>query len=554
MKRVSWILILVIGFVVTFTACEDDEEPSADTPAISSITPNSGEPGTVVTIAGSTFGSSPTVNFGSTAATVSSATATSISTTVPSGLAAGAVNVSVTAGGQTSNAVSFTVEEPDIDDPAAELVLHLMDNENVIVDPEFGGVSRETDGMLDPRPSADDVTTSLASYPEDDFFTEVNYKGAFDPAAAGTWLDGWSLLSRAGYLPGSGGQAYAYNTADTAGIVITLPQAIDGDLTLESDYIYKLDGYSFVENGTLTIEPGTVIISAVTPSTGDPVSALIITRSAMIMAEGTVDEPIIFTSELDNEVENLTPTDVSLWGGLVLLGEGETLQDGATEVQIEGIPSAIPALYGGDNNEDNSGVLRYISIRYTGDEISTGNELQGLTMGGVGSGTTIEYIESFASSDDGVEIFGGAANVKYFAVAFADDDSYDFDAGWVGKGQFWFAIQADGDGDQIGEWDGAIPDAAEIYSNPTIYNGTFIAGSTAATQAIVMRDNTAGTVANSILTGPTRGIQVEDLGDSEDDSYHRLVNGEIQFLNNIWSFGDQTEFSSGDNGIITLTE
>ena len=166
------------------------------------------------------------------------------------------------------------------------------------------------------------------------------------------------------------------------------------------------------------------------------------------------------------------------------------------------------------------------------------------------------------SGDDGIEFFGGTVNVKYAAIAFAKDDAFDYDIGYRGLGQFWFTVQlgavADNAGDHGGEWDGAKPDGASLYSDPTIYNATFVGrgrtdgGRGAEAPAILMRDNTAGVLANSIITDfDGKGIEVEDL-DGQGDSYNRFLGGEIEILNNIWYVGpNYTTISVGDDGIIT---
>ena len=371
-------------------------------------------------------------------------------------------------------------------------------------------------------------------------------------------LPGWMggrCFRAGGYLGGTASGAAAYSANEITGdasILVQLPAAIDGDRTLDADSIYRIDGYTFVENGELTMEAGTRVIAETDPSTGDPISALIIARSATINAVGTAEAPIILTSE--NDTGTLDENSAGEWGGLVVLGEARVNKEGASLLQIEGIPTEIPALYGEEDgnfiDDDNSGTIQYVSIRYTGDAIAPGNELQGLTLGGVGSGTTIEYVESFASSDDGIEIFGGSPDIKYFAVGFAQDDSYDFDLGFNGNIQFAYALQGQS-ADNLIEWDGADDDDNTVFSDPTLYNLTLV-GSAVADQALVLRDNTAGVLANAIIVSDgTRAIVVEDLPDSEVDSYKRLVDGEIELLNNLWFMGDTfVEFNSTAAGIV----
>lgn len=440
----------------------------------------------------------------------------------------------------------------------AELVNHMVENMNVVADPVLAGVSRIADGGLDPRPSGAEVTSNLAEYPSDAFFDAVSYKGAFDPSGD-LWVSGWTTLHKYGYLTGTTPETEGPFDLATA-TVVDVKGEITGDVTWTSDKVYRLDGFVFVESGTLTIEPGTVVIAKTTPTTSDNTTSLIITREAKIIAEGTAENPIIFTSEEDNG--SLTEEDAGFWGGLIVLGKAQVYAGGATEVQIEGIPTGeTRALHGGNDDAHSSGIIKYVSIRYSGSEIAPGNEIQGLTLGSVGSGTEIDFVEVFACTDDGIEFFGGAVSVKHAAIAFVDDDSFDWDLGWRGNGQFWFAIQkerASGDGgDHAGEWDGADPDDAELYANGVIYNATFIGRGVDASRgdeavAVLMRDGTAGTLANSIITEfDGRGIEVEATETT--DSYGR-IGDDLHILNNIWNVGGNTTMDASATGIIKLTE
>ena len=317
-----------------------------------------------------------------------------------------------------------------------------------------------------------------------------------------------------------------------------------GSYTWNADQDYILDGYVFLEDGgVLTIEPGTVIKGKAEPSNGDNASALIISQGAQILASGTQNSPIIFTSEFDDLSNNseLTSDDKGLWGGLIILGYGIVGVDNGTE-NIEGIPSTEGrATYGGTNNDDNSGVLQYVSIRHGGTALEANNEINGLTLGGVGSATKIEYIEVFANKDDGIEWFGGAVPVKNAVVAFCGDDSYDFDQSWDGKGQFWFSLQ-DESSNRAGEWDGS--EASDLSPSVVfkLANATFIgSGETNSNEdgntALRIRDAAAAKVYNSIMMDFTdRAIRVDD--DFEGDSFDRLLDGDIDFKNNVlWSFG-----------------
>ncbi|MEP0009501.1 MAG: T9SS C-terminal target domain-containing protein, partial [Balneola sp.] len=218
----------------------------------------------------------------------------------------------------------------------------------------------------------------------------------------------------------------------------TVTGQITTDTFWTADTEYVLDGAVFVTNGaSLYIEAGTVIKA----EDGQDVNAtaLVITRGSKIFAEGTASKPIVFTSINDNGT--LDKDDTGEWGGVVILGKAST--NNASEKLIEGLDQieTDPALvgYGGTDDMDNSGVMRYVSIRHTGINVGqdSGNEIQGLTLGAVGAGTTIEFIESFASADDGYEFFGGTVNTKYMISAFVEDDGFDWDQGFRGKGQFW---------------------------------------------------------------------------------------------------------------------
>lgn len=158
------------------------------------------------------------------------------------------------------------------------------------------------------------------------------------------------------------------------------------------------------------------------------------------MAEGTAEKPIIFTSILDNiEVgqkmgTNLTSEDVEKWGGLIILGKAPiSAENGDTEAQIEGIPADDTfGAYGGDNPTDNSGTLTYVSVRHGGALIGEGNEINGITLGGVGSGTTMNHIEVFATLDDGIEFFGGTVNLTDVIISYQQDDGLDIDQNFSG--------------------------------------------------------------------------------------------------------------------------
>jgi len=339
-----------------------------------------------------------------------------------------------------------------------------------------------------------------------------------------------------------------------------------------NDNVYMLDGFVYVEDGaTLNIQQGTVIKALESPSNGtDVASALIISRGAKINAEGSAEAPIIFTTEYDSVtlkddgVEDILDfTDKSergYWGGLVVLGKAEL--NIADEKNVEGLPEDQPnkrSWYGGDNDEDDSGVLRFISIRYTGITIEANKELQGLTLGCVGSGTIIEYVESWCSDDDGFEFFGGTVNTRYLISAFNTDDSFDFDQGFRGNHQFWFVIQRDDLGDKMGEYDSGDDGAltAEPRANPQIYNATFIGSGAVNTNpksndGLNWKEFGGGAMYNSIFVDFGGVATIVDSGAGE-TSYTRLtVDGDLNMEYNIWFKDDDTtldELSGGKSWI-----
>ena len=211
------------------------------------------------------------------------------------------------------------------------------------------------------------------------------------------------------------------------------------DATWTADKIYELASKVVVEDGvTLTIEPGTIIKGRT--GTGSLATALIVARGGKIIAQGTAAKPIIFTSTLDNikvgELmgTNLTKNDNSKWGGLIILGKAPiSAKVGDTEAQIEGIPADDTfGLYGGTDATDNSGILTYVSSRHGGALIGDGNEINGITLGGVGSGTTMDHIEVYATFDDGIEFFGGTVNLTNVVVSYQGDDGLDIDQNYAG--------------------------------------------------------------------------------------------------------------------------
>jgi hypothetical protein len=350
--------------------------------------------------------------------------------------------------------------------------------------------------LIDPIPAAaGPLATTNRATPVDGFFENAPYKGAFAPNNNGNWADGWSTLSRLGYFP----VRPAVNvTAD-----------ITASTTWTADKEYVLRDRVYVTNGsTLTIEPGTVVRAEpeTTPGAQDP-GTLVIARGSKINAQGTKANPIVFTDLSDDNVRGFpgsapydtlldAQTVVGQWGGVILLGTGYVANntaaapDPARENQIEGLTAvAEKGFYGGcaefmagpygrNCDDGDSGTMTYVTIKHGGFNLSANNEINGLTLGGVGRQTTLDYIEVFSTKDDFVEFFGGAANIKHLIGVVGGDDGLDFDEGWRGRAQFFFEVQgtpgADKNDKGFEQDSGISPDNAQPFAIPTIYNSTVV--------------------------------------------------------------------------------
>lgn len=294
---------------------------------------------------------------------------------------------------------------------------------------------------------------------------------------------------------------------------------ITEDVTWKTGNTYILASRIAVTGGaTLTIEKGVVIKGEA--GSGANATALIIARGGKLMAEGTADEPIIFTSVAD-EIQpgmvvspNLSPDDGGgLWGGLIILGKAPiSVSTNEQNFQIEGIPASDPnGAYGGDVADDNSGVIRYVSIRHGGANIGEGNEINGLTLGGVGSGTIIEHIEVVSNEDDGIEWFGGTVNVTNALVWNAGDDAIDTDQAWAGTLSN-FIVLAGSETDHALEIDGPEGTYGQGTSTGhTITKGT-IRGS-ATTELADFRDGARATVSELYFFGFPDPATSGGLGD-----------------------------------------
>ena len=256
---------------------------------------------------------------------------------------------------------------------------------------------------------------------------------------------------------------------------ILVDENISANTTWESGEIYILGGRITVLDGaTLTIESNVVVKGEA--GTGVNATALVVAKGGTLNAMGTASEPIIFTSVADDiepgdivSPSGLDPSLNGLWGGLIVLGKASISAD-ATPFQIEGIPASDEnGLYGGSTDDDNSGTIQYVSIRHGGSNIGEGNEINGITLGGVGSGTTIDHIEVVANQDDGIECFGGTVNVSSILVWNQGDDAFDMDQDYQGTVSNFIGIAGD-ESDHAMELDGPEGDADQ--GGFTLTNGS----------------------------------------------------------------------------------
>jgi len=360
------------------------------------------------------------------------------------------------------------------------------------------------------------------------------------------------------------------NDDDETEVIVTPPVTgsaveVTGDIktntTWTADKIYQLKGFVFVTDGaTLTIEPGTII-------KGDKSTkaTLIITRGSKINATGTVDKPIVFTSGVASGGRREGD-----WGGIIILGKGidnrgvnNTIEGGLTPTA--GGDAAKYIQFGGTDAADNSGTLKYVRVEYAGIPFSVDNEINGITFGAVGSGTTVEYVEVYRSGDDAYEWFGGSVNAKHLLAIGTWDDDFDTDNGFSGKIQFALAqrhaLIADQSGSNGFESDNDAngsdnaPETSATFSNISIV-GPLQAANTNINgffqHAAQIRRNSSINTFNSIFTGFPDGIYIDDTKVTTPGSTTaNYTGGRLSFENNL-IYGIKNADIKGTN--LTLIE
>lgn len=377
------------------------------------------------------------------------------------------------------------------------------------------------------------------------FFTPTTYRGAFAPAPAVAWTAGWTNFDpqNTDYNPGNA------KTLANGGIV-NVNFDITANTKWTSDKIYVLKKGIFVTNGaTLTIAPGTIIM-------GDKAAAgagLFITKGSKLMAVGTASSPIVFTS--NQAVGSKAKGD---WGGIVLLGKARNNQnDNGINTYIEGIVASEATQYGGTDDADNSGSLKFVRIEYAGYVYQPDKEINGLTFGSVGSGTTIENIQVSYSNDDSFEWFGGTVNCKNLVAYRGVDDDFDTDFGYSGNVQFALSVRdpqvadaATGGSSEGFESDNDAagstkqPYTSATFSNVTLvgpYRGNLSSSVHAAySRGARLRRNTRLKIYNSIFLDYKKGIHIDGTA-----AETNATNGDLVFKNNIVA-GVQTAGKMGE--------
>ncbi|MEM8965020.1 MAG: hypothetical protein AAGE93_01275 [Bacteroidota bacterium] len=321
------------------------------------------------------------------------------------------------------------------------------------------------------------------------------------------------------------------------------------NFTITNDELWILNGGLSVEDGaTLTIEAGATIYAAFNEAT----SYLTVQRGGKIIADGTADTPINFTT-----IRELTsipqPGD---WGGIIINGKAPVNLAGG-----EGEGEGGTGTYGGSDPEDNSGVLRYVVVAYAGKQLGPDNELNGFSLNGVGRGTTVEYVEAIYGKDDGIEFFGGTVNIKYALSLGNADDSFDWSYGWSGLGQFWVVQQDPFGGDRAIEADNNEDDfLASPFSQPIVSNLTLLGADDGDGEntGVKLRNGTRGLIYNALVSNfPKDGVDVDESSEGFISSNELVFSHSRVFSNNLSgnegvNYRNATSFEQDGSNQVTI--
>lgn len=370
--------------------------------------------------------------------------------------------------------------------------------------------------------------SAVTLFGQTSFWTPTSYRGAFAPAPTAQWTDGWTNW-------------------DPQNTVYPSPtDTVSGEITSHSTWsnnkVYLVQGPTYVKT-LLLIQPGTVILF----DKNTAGSALIVTKAGTLYAEGTASQPIIFTSSAP-----VGQRSIGDWGGIVLLGEAvnnippnTAAGSNAGIGYIEGLPTSTNTEYGGNNDQDSSGILKYVRIEFGGYAYMPDKEINGLTFGSVGSRTVVDYVQVSYTNDDAFEWFGGTINAKHLVSYRNLDDDFDTDFGYRGKVQFGLIVRdpyiadqsptstSEGfESDNDGSGSNNSPKTAAAFSNITAVGP--LRGNLQATidpkfrRALRLRRNTELKVFNSVFTDFREGVHIDGTATEVNASQNKLV-----FKNNL---------------------
>jgi len=339
------------------------------------------------------------------------------------------------------------------------------------------------------------VLMANAAMAQSQYFTPTKYRGAFAPAPTAQWTDGWTNWDP---------QNTDYNPTNKE--VVTISGNITTNTTWTSSKIYRLVGTVYVKNNaTLKIGAGTVITGVIADGS-TPSASLVITRGAKILANGTKTSPIVFTS-----AKAAGSRAAGDWGGVIILGKATNNRSGGVG-NIEGLAVNDDSQYGGNDDADNSGSLKFVRIEYSGYPLQANQEINGLTMGSVGSGTVIENIQVSYNQDDSFEWFGGTVNAKNLVSYKCLDDDFDTDNGYRGNVQFGLALRD--------------PNLADISGSSSFESDNDASGSDATPR-------TAPIFSNITVVGPLRGDVAATVNSNHKRNGRLRRNSSIKVLNSV---------------------
>jgi len=413
------------------------------------------------------------------------------------------------------------------------------------------------------------------------FFERTDYIGAVDPRARHAWWDGWTIQEGSGSLKNEtfhplraeieGGMIAPSAAPCPAGVlagvqanifgtnfpICVINQAITDDVTLSNGHVYLVDGTINVGNGgaqgatdssashvTLTVEAGVQIFGDTTADT----SGIVITRGSDIVIAGTATMPVVMSSadggQISTSVNNFSGRDE--WGGLIVDGFAPVNEGG--EVLSEAAPEGVNRYFGGNDPLDGSGSIRYLVVAESGQEFRLDEEIQGLTLEGVGAGTEIDYVQIHQSGDDGIEWFGGTVNASHLVITGPEDDGLDMDLGFQGGIQYAIVKMANDGGDRAIESDnnGDNYDITPI-SNPTMSNITLIGdvgAPDASTRGAVHREGFGVFMHKAIITDGDGPFESGCL--DIDDSGTRVTEGRLAYTDSIFNCVNGAVVDDGD--------